>query len=206
MSSPNAPPSSSSNASSPSSSMSSDEFELSFDYELVDGELIRHSRRSSSKSPHSTPPTPPQDCSPPVPQPRRMSLSRSESLPSASESLCPPPRPLQRVISGPITLATPAASAKIPTPLSTGLQGTGRKLGSLAASAQRVQAERHQRLEEDEHYRRDAELLQRERLRMLQEEKENHGILEQRPSPPSGDRPSASLSVCYPTVRTPDSR
>ncbi|KLO12244.1 hypothetical protein SCHPADRAFT_433221 [Schizopora paradoxa] len=200
MASPMTPPSTSS---SPSSSLSSEDFELSFDYEVVDGQLVRVSK-GSTKSPQSTPPTPPQEhlpatasCIPLIPQTRRLSLSRSESMPS--EALAPP-RPLQRAVSGPVSLTslttTPAASSKIASaPTSTGLQGTGRKLGGGALRIRKEDAER-QRLENEERYRRDAEALQRERLRRLQEEeKENHAIGELRSSPPQNGRPIASLPL-----------
>lgn len=192
--------------------------ELSFDYELDSaGNYVRVSK-GSSRSNHSSPPTPndalldgaikPSSSSPPqgtsmsyahikppspmllnspVP-PRRNSLSRSESaypllqggsgvepLPLAAQhraqslAMANSARSFQRVASVPATLTPAASQSALRAPLSSGLAGTGRKIG------------RPQRVPRDE-YRDQPPLTldEREELRVreewdmrVQEEKEN---------------------------------
>ncbi|KAG2033703.1 hypothetical protein BDR03DRAFT_658479 [Suillus americanus] len=192
--------------------------ELSFDYELDSaGNYVRVSK-GSSRSNHSSPPTPndalldgaikPSSSSPPQgtsisyaytkpPSPillnsplpsRRNSLSRSESAyPSLQSASGVEPLPLaaqhraqslttgnsarsfQRVASVPATLTPAASQSALRAPLSSGLAGTGRKIG------------RPQRVPRDE-YREQLPLTldEREELRVreewdmrVQEEKEN---------------------------------
>lgn len=192
--------------------------ELSFDYELDSaGNYVRVSK-GSSRSNHSSPPTPndalldgaiklsssspPQGTSmsyahikPPSPMllnspvpPRRNSLSRSESaypllqggsgaepLPLAAQhraqslAMANSARSFQRVASVPATLTPAASQSALRAPLSSGLAGTGRKIG------------RPQRVPRDE-YRDQPPLTldEREELRVreewdmrVQEEKEN---------------------------------
>ncbi|KAH8114368.1 hypothetical protein DFH11DRAFT_210425 [Phellopilus nigrolimitatus] len=202
------PPAASSSRSSPSSLGSDDSLaDLSFDYGYdSDGKLIRVSK-GSSKSPNSSPPTPPQTQElPPTisssstiasASSRRSSLTltRSESMPGSDSLAVPTARPLIRTTSGPVSIATPAQSTRNPiiTPLSGGLQGTGRKLGG-AQRIRKEEAER-QRREIEDRIRREADEVEREkereRTRRALEEKEN---VEMRHSPPQANsRPIASL-------------
>jgi serine/threonine-protein kinase TTK/MPS1 len=79
--------------------------DLSFDYVFDhEGNYVRLSKGSSSKSNHSSPPTPPDIHLKPDPPQRRASLSRSESAHAAlnvAPSDSAPARSFQRVVSGP---------------------------------------------------------------------------------------------------------
>ena len=214
MSSPISPPSTSSPGLSPKSTGSSDDssiIDISFDYKFDEnGNFIRVSK-GSSKSSVSAPASPPQDVnalgslssSAPAesaevvnkPTHRRASLSRSESMPSETLAV-PQARTLTRTVSGPIPTAsaTPMQATRIVAPLSTGLQGTARKLLGGAQRIRRDDADR-QRREIEEKNRRELEEAERERVRRAMEEKEN-ALLERHSPPHSHARPIASLPVC----------
>lgn len=117
-------------------------------------------------------------------------------MPSDSLNV-PPSRPLQRAISGPIHVAsaTPVQPTRTVAPLSTGLQGTARKLTGGPQRVRREDAER-QRREIEERNRRELEEAERERVRRAIEEKEN-ALLERHSPPYNHARSIVSLPVCH---------
>lgn len=201
--------------------------DLSFEYKLDEnGKLIRVSK-GSQKSPNTPPPTPPKSLESPKDPPteppapisvRRASLSRSGSLPGASssatatsialsiDSLLPPStsRNLTRTSSNPVSLATPAQAIRSGTssiaPSSSGLLGTGRRIGG-AQRIRREDAER-QRREVEERIALEEEEKERERARRAIEEKEN-AYIDQRQSPPSGSHSSSRQIASLPSRTNP---
>ena len=169
------------------------------------GNLVRVSKGSSSKSIQSSPTTPPKEVDlgassttsatlVNVPARRAsLSLSRSESMPS--ESLAVPTRPLQRAVSGPISMPNSTAPSQPlrNITLSSALQDAAKKFGG--AKRIRVEEAERQRVEQEkEKLKREAE-EKRDRVRRLIEEKEN-AYIESRQSPPQAHaRQIASLPV-----------
>ena len=213
---------SSSKSMTPNSDDSSIIDDLSFDY-IIDpeGNLVRLSKGSSSKSNHSSPPTP-QDASlqpdlplikPPSPELNspvsRISFSRSESAfpaPSSGSSIVPlnekPARSFQRVASGPAT--SMSTSYLAPTSIS---------LSNPRAASRRIAMEDGKDFHEVGNSLR-TRLTVEQNSRTLQEEKENISesdelppiqaalaAVKQRNSPPLASRLVSSSSSRVPPAR-----